>query len=326
MKKSRGETWLAICLLITSFVTSVHSNAVSAATGNPNEPLADTRRPRGVPDGYVITPFGYFHPSCVQSLAKGERLLDDGRVQHSDGSLERSFATCKYPRYSRTGFAPRKGLTTISPLEISGWLENANITTGSNAKSYAALVARWTVPSQPASNDGQLLYFFPGFEDIGKAQSILQPVMAWYQGQWTIASWNCCLNGVIEHSPPVNVAPGDKLYGSITSTCAAGSLSCSTWNVLSIDLTTGDSTLLADAPSEGQLFNWAFGGVLEPYYVVSCNDYPPEKQLMFSEITVFDENRQAIAKPKWLMSVDTVSTPKCNYGINGNPQRVTLRF
>jgi hypothetical protein len=30
---------------------------------------AGARRPAAVPTGYVITPFGYFHPSCVTHLA-----------------------------------------------------------------------------------------------------------------------------------------------------------------------------------------------------------------------------------------------------------------
>src|ERR1035441_2122355 len=53
-------------------------------------PVAGQNRPATVPEGYVITPFGYFHPSCVQSLAKGERLLADGRVQHADGTDRKS--------------------------------------------------------------------------------------------------------------------------------------------------------------------------------------------------------------------------------------------
>jgi hypothetical protein len=170
MKTSSLSGYLvALCLLFTSIVVSVYSGANSASAAATNEkakePLASSRRPSVVPEGYVITPFGYFHPSCVQSLANGERLIGDGRVQHADGSLEKSVVACKYPRYSRTGVAARTGLTTLPPPEISGWLENANITTGSTAKSYGALVARWTVPRQPPSNVGQVLYFFPGFED-----------------------------------------------------------------------------------------------------------------------------------------------------------------
>jgi len=289
------------------------------------EPLASANRPSAVPEGYVITPFGYFHPSCVQSLAVGERLLRDGRVQHADGSLEQLVAVCNYPRYSPTGFPVIEGATTFPPPEISGWLENANVTTGSATTSYGALVARWVVPSQPTANDGQVLYLFPGFEDINSTQTILQPVLGWYQGQWTIASWNCCLNGVTSNSPPVNVSPGDQIYGSVTTTCGAGTLECATWNVLSLDMTTGDSTILADTPNESQVFNWAFGGVLEPYYIVSCADYPANGQLSFTNITVFNENLKAVSKPTWSTGVGT-GTPQCNYAVKDTSNTVTLSF
>ncbi len=35
---------------------------------------AGATRPAAVPAGFVITPFGYFHPSCVKQLAKGDVL------------------------------------------------------------------------------------------------------------------------------------------------------------------------------------------------------------------------------------------------------------
>lgn len=79
-------------------------------------------------------------------------------------------------------------------------------------------------------------YSSPGFEDIGNTSSILQPVLQWNQHQWTIASWNCCLNDITTESPVVNVSPGDLIYGSITSTCPAGTVSCAAWNILSLDM------------------------------------------------------------------------------------------
>ncbi|MEO4011093.1 hypothetical protein [Chromobacterium piscinae] len=33
-------------------------------------------RPTGVPQNYLITPFGYFHPSCVREVADGARLME----------------------------------------------------------------------------------------------------------------------------------------------------------------------------------------------------------------------------------------------------------
>ena len=281
-----------------------------------------------VPDGYVITPFGYFHPSCVQNLTRGERLTADGRLQHADGTVEANAAVCNYQRYTPSGepatASTGNGVATLP--EASGWIENASITTGSATKSYGALIALWTVPPQPTNNDGQVLYFFPGFEDINAVQSILQPVLGWYAGYWTIASWNCCLNNIVTESPAVSVTAGDEIYGSITSACPAGTLSCATWNVLSLDMSTGESTTLASTPSDGQVFNWAFGGVMEPYYIVSCKDYPPNSQVTFNDVTVFDQNLRPVSNPKWSGTSNTAQTPQCHYGVKSNSNQITVDY
>lgn len=282
-------------------------------------------RPASVPADYVITPFGYFHSSCVLKLTKGERLLPDGRVQHMNGTTNVSPVFCNYPRYASNGL-PLGTSAAILP-EVNGWIENANITTDTPTVSYAALIATWTVPPQPKANDGQWLFFFPGLEDINDPQtSILQPVLQWAFGQWAIASWNCCLNNIAVESPVVNVSPGDLIYGSITNTCPPGTISCATWNVLSVDLTTGDSTILSQTPSDGQVFNWAFGAVLEPYYVVSCKDYPPDRRIGFYDITVFDEFLNPIRNPPWSTSVNSTQEPQCGYGAETRRREVTLEY
>ncbi len=314
--------------------------AVGAEAGDPAAQylVAGARRPVSVPEGYLITPFGYFHPSCVQSLSVGESMLPDGRLQHADGSVAPTVAICDYPHYTPTGLlfgaleTSRSGQHTanaegLPPPEVSGWLENANVTTGTAIKSYGAMVTTWTVPADPAADDGQVLFFFPGFEDIGdSATSILQPVLTWASKQWTITSWNCCLSGIVTSSPSVNVAPGDKIFGSVTSTCASGTLTCQTWNVLSVDLTTGKSTILANTPSDAQVFNWAFGAVAEPYYVISCNDFPTGGGLTFSGITLFNQNLEAVAKPAWSKAIDTSATPTCKYGVTDSATSVTVDF
>jgi hypothetical protein len=45
--------------LATSFVLVITTWSAQA------QKLAGPNRPAVVPEGYVITPFGYFHPSCV---------------------------------------------------------------------------------------------------------------------------------------------------------------------------------------------------------------------------------------------------------------------
>jgi hypothetical protein len=337
MKVPRIEVLLASIVFCTALAGVRGQVAFSQALASDSQqvsslnvpPAAGPNRPTNVPDGYVITPIGFFHPSCVQSLAKGERLLADGRVQHADGTLEENVAVCNYPHYTRGGIpvTPEENKTTAnrSP-EISGWIESASITTGSANKSYGALIATWTVPPQPSTDDGQTLFFFPGFEDINNTQSILQPVLRWNSGQWSVASWNCCLNGIATSSPGVGVTAGDKIYGSITSSCPSGTLSCATWNVLSLDLSTGESTTLSNTPSEGQVFNWAFGGVLEPYYVTTCDEYPPNRQVDFDDITVFNQDLHAVSSPKWTGAVGASATPQCGYAVKETPHEVTLDY
>lgn len=300
--------------------------------------VAGPNRPANVPGEYVITPFGYFHPSCVRSLAKGERQMADGRVQHADGSVEEPVTVCSYPHYMRGGIrtkagsaqttTPEAGITESTPSStFSGWVESASITTGSPSQSYGAMIGTWTVPPQPVADDGQVLYFFLGFEDINHVESIIQPVLGWYQGHWTIAGWNCCINGVVTNSPFVNVSSGDEIYGSVTSSCPAGTLSCATWNVLTLDMSTGESTTLSNTPSAGQIFNWAFGGVLEVYYVSTCDDYPSDGRLSFDQIRVFDQNLHPVLNPKWgEAAVSSTIQPQCGYEVEPRRRVVTLEY
>ena len=282
---------------------------------------AGPHRPGNVPAGYVVTPFGYFHPSCVQSIAEGETLLANGQVQHSDGSVTGK-TTCSYLRYAPDG-TPKLTAAKQEVPEVNGWIESASVTAPTN-KSFSALYASTNVPSQPRAQDGQVLFLFPGFEDIDEVESILQPVITWSAGQWTVSNWNCCLSGITVQSTPINISPGDEIVSSITEDCRPGTLSCATWNIFSFDTRTRKSTTLAKTPSDGQVFNWAFGGAVEPYYVVSCDDYPGDRHETY-KVIVFDERFIPI-EPKWSVSVGTTQTPQCGYKVDAKPFEVTLDY
>jgi hypothetical protein len=273
----------------------------------------------------------------VRNLSSEEHQLADGRIQGADGSVEENVPACNYPRYTPAGLPltvstamtreSQSNHTEATTLpEVDGWVENANITTGSASATYGAVIATWVVPPQPKADDGQVLFYFPGLEDINNVQSILQPVLQWAGGQWAVANWNCCLSNIVVESPLVNVNPGDEILGSIISTCPAGTLICATWNISSLDLSTGKSTTLRNTPSDGQWFNWAFGGVLEPYYVISCDDYPRNRQFKFGNVTVFDEYFHPITKPEWNTGFNSTMTPQCNYGVKAKPHDVTLEY
>jgi hypothetical protein len=309
---------LTVAVLSLRLAFLVSTMAYAQAPAGPN-------RPAGVPDGYVITPFGYFHPSCVRQVTEGENLVADGLViQHADGSIEKVPA-CEYPRYTASGEIVTAG---AHPPAIShSWIESADATTST---SYGGLTATWTVPPAPTSNDGQTVYFFPGLEDINDVVSILQPVLGWnadFGGAWGIASWNCCPSGITVESTPVRVKSGNEIKGTIKDGCSAGTLSCSKWKVTSEDVSTGHSTTLNNTPSEGQTFNWAFAGALEVYNVAQCSDYPSNGSLTFSDVILDDYNFARISNPGWaIMLWATGLTPQCGYGGPVAATQVTLDY
>ena len=175
------------------------------------------------------------------------------------------------------------------------------------------------------------MLFFPGFEH-NPATNILQPVLAWnnhstFSGAWAIASWNCCPGGQNLFSTPVGVKPDDKIKGFIRDTCTAGTVTCPTWRV-----TTTDATLeppkSTTFPITGntQTFNWAFPGVLEAYKINQCSDYPPNGQLRFSDVALYDYNFNLISDPNWSTWTNPGFAPQCGYVLQQAQTHVTLEY
>ena len=290
--------------------------------------VAGPNRPSQVPEGYVITPFGYFHPSCVLRTTEGETLLADGRVQHADGTADANAPVCGYPRFTPSGALVTEDFLNVKGREVpavNGWLESVWVDTSA---SYGKITSTWPVPPQPAINNGETLFFFNGLEDIDAVQSILQPVLQWYApGPWAIASWNCCLSGITVESTPVNVSPGDTILGTISSTCKAGTTYCATWNVVSEDQTTGKKTTLSKTPSNGQVWNWAFGAVMEVYGVTKCTDYPKGNKSTVFTTQLYDQNLKVVSSPSWTAApAGSTTTPKCGYGLKVTPTQETLKY
>jgi hypothetical protein len=64
---------VAFCLAGTAFAGALGQLVSTSGLAGDSQPLnlpaARVNHAPKVPDGYVITPFGYFHQSCVQSLS-----------------------------------------------------------------------------------------------------------------------------------------------------------------------------------------------------------------------------------------------------------------
>jgi len=310
-----------------TIVLSALSLAVALSIPVKAQKLAGTNRPQAVPEGYVITPFGYFHPSCVRALASGETVLADGRVQHLDGTVDAEAPACSYPHYTTSGEAIAPGV--ISPTISHSWIEALDAI--DTTTPFGKLSVVGTVPPAPTTYDGQTIFFFPGMEDIVSDASILQPVLGWNASAlgaiWTIASWNCCPSGTANYSGFNPVNPGDTIYGEIKYDGSNPTKSPTNWTITTADQTTGTATILYHTPSEGQTFNWAQAGALEVYNIVECTDYPPNGAFTFSDVSLYDYKLNKISDPGWLLFNYSIGlNPQCNYGATTSGSKATLDY
>ena len=294
-------------------------------------PTAGPKRPAGVPANFVITPFGYYDESCVTHLAKGDEVRkDENAIKHADGTFD-DIHVCAFPHYKATGEkvigdeAPAK-TSTKEPTISHAWVEYASTTTST---SFGELVAEWNVPSTPTANNGQTVYLFPGMEDYADVVTIIQPVLGWnsdFASAWGIASWNCCKSGTVFEATPTRVNPGDTILGYMFDTCASGTLSCPTWDIVTYDLTLGKYSELLNTSSQGQTFNWAFAGALEVYNIAQCADYPPNGGSSFYDVSLYNDSFGLIANPNWgVTNASSGLTPQCGYG-GSVPHQVTLYY
>jgi hypothetical protein len=320
----RISAYSGLCKSITLTVLVAGLTAAQALTS------AGPKRPAAVPAGYVITPFGYFHPSCVGHLAKGDVLRHDEKtIQHANGTSI-SMHVCAFPHYRADGEQVNGDERAVQEPNIShAWVEYASITTTS---AYGQIYSEWDVPPTPANNDGQTVYLFNGLEDINDVVTIIQPVLGWnsdYASAWGIAAWNCCESGTVYEATPAPVNPGDHLEGYVFMNCGAGTKTCSSWDIVIWDRQNGNFSELLDTSNFGQTFNWAFGGVLEVYNIANCGDYPAPDYaggIGFNNQSVLNDKFIPIASPAWkVTNLSSGLTPQCNYG-GSLPKQVVLTY
>jgi hypothetical protein len=291
---------------------------------------AGPKRPSAVPSNYLITPFGYFHPSCVNHMAQGDVLREDeNAVQHADGSFE-TVQKCAFPHFRADGEKVTGAEPAGSqPPDIShAWIEYASV---HDTPDYGQIYSEWDVPPNPTSNNGQTVYLFNGLEDYTNDLTIIQPVLGWnsdYSAAWGIAAWNCCYNGDVWEATPATVNPGDHLEGYVFNNCSDGTKTCTSWDIVIVDEQNGHFSQLIDTPNNGQTFNWAFGGVLEVYNISQCSDFPnPDYAggIGFTNQSLLNDNFDVLT-PGWkVYNISSGLTPQCNYG-GSVPKQIVLTY
>ncbi|SBV52164.1 hypothetical protein XBLMG947_2957 [Xanthomonas bromi] len=242
-------------------------------------------RPAEVPADYVITPFGYFSPDCVQQIHQGDRITSDGGIQRVTGLLERR-KVCKQDNFTRDGVRVRPDGRTLQgkiarssentslaqsqrvrpPTISQSWLAYGGYYTSSP---IGRIVASWKVPPNPRIRSNQTIYYFPGMQ----GDTILQPVLGYRAASntWDLSSWNCCKDGTVHFSDFIPAKSGDQIVGDTYSTCAPG-VACNQWNIDTTNITSGKSVRLTSVPYGDP--DLIVGGALEVYEVSSCDELP----------------------------------------------------
>jgi hypothetical protein len=313
---------------ITAFtVAAFTSTGAQANTAISSEVVpAGLGRPAQVPADYVITPHGYFHPTCVVEIKEDEFLDAEDNIVSLDGAT-RPLPLCLFSHFHPDG---REVLPLFSrplgpqpPIIDHSWV--ADVQSSSSGPPSSWISANWTVPNNPTNIGSQVIYFFPGLVPGSTDDTILQPVLGWNQGisGWSIASWNCCRGGNMLHSAITPVAPGTNLYGYVWGTnCNAQTGVCASWQVFTSAANGPQTTLNTDSYAE--VLNWDFAGALEVYTVATCDQYPPDDGLTFSSVTVHDINGGNY-QPAWSTALFNVA-PACGRNASFTSTTATITW
>jgi hypothetical protein len=321
-----GIWWLSFaCVLIVAGCTEQSS---SGSITSPPRELA-VQGVKGIPKGYVMTPVGLWHRSCIHMYRKGEQIDEIHHVVTRKDGTRYTIPKCAYPIYRR-GHPASTNAELPGPPTNPSWKE-AGWTQQSSGGVYHKIAANWTVPATPSSG-GALYYTFPGLEND---YYISQPVLqygnnGWFGGNhWVIASWHVHDNYDLSISDTLVVDAGDVLHGAVSASgCTGGSC---TWSITTQDVTTGQEVSLPTVPDYDN-YTWATGGAVETYDMTSCNQYPING-VSYSGVSLYDGSLTELY-PNWSHYVKSDETPFCGFevfsprsdltSLSHNPQQPTI--
>lgn len=237
-----------------------------------------------------LTPFGYMPAECVNRAAPGTRIKAKTPHEENPVCLEFLADTLLPARQAKQQRKRNEGNTTIIS---DGWLDYISMYT-----SYTGTVevgyfeGTYTIPEDPVSDDGQVLFYFIGTENYVNSDTtglvILQPVLTWGNGHrgWNMASWNCCPSGESYTSDFItDMTAGTTAYGNISIDGGVSTI-VSTYE--------GQAVTLAVDQADRE-FNW-MDVTLEEYDVSDCSQFSGPQTIY--DMSAYSTTGEVIS-PSW---------------------------
>src|SRR5262249_50960813 len=145
---------------VARWVALAASTSLIACTGDVSDedPNAEDESSAAVEDasGYVATPAGFYHASCVHEIEDDATVDDDTDiVTRADGSTYQ-LPPCGYPvrmqPLSADSTEPQVNSWVVDgEKQVTGWVKD--------------VTAEWTVPAQPSNRGSQVIFLFASIEN-----------------------------------------------------------------------------------------------------------------------------------------------------------------
>jgi hypothetical protein len=270
--------------------------------------------------GFVKTPGGLIHNSCVHPVPDGASVDSDGNIVR-DGVLLEHVDGCRFGR----------------PPQINSWVIDAAQTVSSTQ--IGSTTASLVVPGNPSHNTTARLeveYFFIGAEPACSALPLLQPVLQWGVSPagggnfWAIANWYIDSSGNAFPSNFRTVNAGDLIFLTLENhgIITAGGKLVFKWLVRYFDTTANAIGIYEVHLDTSILLQYATLGVFEAYQLNNCNELP-SNSIILGNIGIVDSNGTHV--PFGPSLDDCASpvglTPACGYLVSSGPgSRVDLHW
>lgn len=236
----------------------------------------------------VFTPQGERAAECVIQVPETAIVKPTNAglaLHHKDGKVE-------YHDTPASCHTDNVALRMAQNIPSNQWIDEAGFTYNAG---FSKMTGYNNIPDAPVS-EPRTVYYFLGMENMrGGPISILQPVLAYQDSEWTGASWACCPSNITTTGPTIGPAKeGDRMYGSMVRT------DDSTWSI--VTRINGQTSTL-NAQVGPWAYTWAVA-TMEDYGVSSCSQLP-HKPVTFDTIKLYDA-QGSIVDPTWNPSGETM--------------------